>query len=124
MAGGKGHFYQGRGITPPSFFRDKNMKMLNVHAAVLFFLILYLSDEIFIQMMCISGLAIHLLGVKRLLKPVGSIYVPSDGKIIYRLAETTNSLKHTGNLYWWTFTVLSISFWLFKIAGLLFAEGF
>lgn len=100
------------------------VKILNIHALLLFVVILYLTDELFIQMMCVSGVAIHLLGVKRLLKPVGSIYVPSDGKIIYRLAETTNSLKDTGNLYWWTFTVLSISFWLFKIAGLLFAEGF
>ncbi len=103
---------------------DIMVKILNIHALFLFIVILYLTDELIIQTMCVSGLAIHLLGVKRLFKPLGSIYIPSDGKIIYRLAEMTNSLKDEGNLYWWTFAVISISFWLFKIAGLIFAKGF
>ncbi len=90
------------------------MKILNVHAAILFLLILYLSDEIFIQMMCISGFAIHLLGVKRFFKPLGDEYVPSDGKLIYRLAKATNGLQDGSNLYWWTFLTLSVLFWIFS----------
>lgn len=91
------------------------MKILNVHAAILFLLILYLSDEIFIQMMCISGFAIHLLGVKRLFKPLGDGYMPSDGKVIYSLAKATNALQDGSNMYWWMFLTLSVLFWICSI---------